>query len=487
MFGSDYIMERNNVIMFSGNMPDGPFSSTNCGIRVGYSNYYIAAGNHFFSGDIAEIIYYNRKLSIGEVQQVNDYLKYKYFITAYGAPIFMLGAQSPTGVQYNYVNMSVMAAPSVSSGISLFASGLGTINNNTTLYTMASTPASGNFNLVTIGNSGINNNFNFFEAGKDSGNNTFTMYTGSAGTSSGNVTLYTSGKGSSSGSINMIVQSQISSGNIPLYLCSWNPASGLFTMYTRAGVADAKFTATTWGSQAIHSGLSFYTAAWSTGDNHFTFMTNAADSKVSPLTMMVQQNPNPSGFNSTTLFLPAYSSGLNTSQMYDTVNMFTYSAFTKSMNMFVMAPSSARLTQGMNLYIVANPSGASNTLSMFVGNTVESGFKSTKMFVRGDGTLNNGLVYNKNMNMYINRPNDGGFNMFMKGNTPNSGVNFYMFGVLSSATGVNLSMTGGPYYGSGHLNLYMPGPSGLVKVGPTLYTKGIPHSSTGVNLYTHGF
>ncbi len=134
------------------------FSSANT-FRVGASER--VANSGLFTGDIAEIVAYNRRLSDLETGQVNDYLRQKYFLGGTsGIPLY------------------IASIASRQSGIPLYTSGAYFISSHPTLYTAAS------FSQHTT---------SLFEHGLISASGGKTLFTQSATRVSGLRPLYTHG------------------------------------------------------------------------------------------------------------------------------------------------------------------------------------------------------------------------------------------------------------------------------------------------------
>src|SRR5690554_517141 len=90
--GSNSAIRENGSIKVSGNLPSNSFE----GLTMGA--YYGGGGN--LSGDIAEYIYYNRALTISEIEDVENYLRHKY------APPVNLG---PNITQYGFCDTTLYA------------------------------------------------------------------------------------------------------------------------------------------------------------------------------------------------------------------------------------------------------------------------------------------------------------------------------------------------------------------------------------------
>lgn len=154
----DYMItfRRNGTIVDSGTLIT-PLPDANGMGPVVPNTYHVGClGNNFpfSSGDIAEIIVYDRRISNNEIANVENYLKYKYFIGgASASPIFTHGASANASGQYNPFTPLYIEVSPLSTGIPLYINnGISTSMDNVAFYTCAAPSFTGSGELYVAGN-----------------------------------------------------------------------------------------------------------------------------------------------------------------------------------------------------------------------------------------------------------------------------------------------------------------------------------------------
>jgi hypothetical protein len=203
------IFRRNGLLIGSGTfqtpLPDissPPFNGQGT-INIGSSD-----GTFIMSsGDIAEIILYDHRITDQQLSQVENYLKYKYFVGGVaGSPLFTNGCNTGTSGQYNLFPLFIYSEPasgqftlytqnaySISSGIPLYTAGVFTQNNDITLYTQSSSRSSSSGTLYTLGDTISNSGINLYTQSASSFNDNILLYMCTASVASGQTSLYING------------------------------------------------------------------------------------------------------------------------------------------------------------------------------------------------------------------------------------------------------------------------------------------------------
>lgn len=335
---------------------------------------------------IAEIVAYSRSLNDTEMGQVNNYLRWKYFINSYGCPLYVFSsATQPSGLsiytagaayQFNTASLYVGSSLSVASGVNTFVQAVNQQGGVANLYVHNYTSISGGVTLYT-------------QASLPPG--------------SGNVSLYTDGIG-----IGVGARSLFTIGSLPP--TSSNTAS-LFTFSAMPPVQSIfKTTPLFIGGTSIQSHMSMFVAGPSQMTSNFNipmflkttelinpvglsadlFVQNNTSSVNKGAKLYVQGQGSLDGGSIASNSMPLYInrflsnacsmfiSGTNT--LASGTNLFINGAAIGSTSLYVSGGANEH-SQTATLY-VSGPMGINNSVSLFIGGYPQI-HQSSKLYVRG--------------------------------------------------------------------------------------------------------
>ncbi len=483
-------MTRNGLPYASGdtsNMTTILPNSDQCRIAVGTTLFYAPTGTLYMDGQISEIILYNRKISQSEETQVADYLKFKYFVSAYGSPMFLYGPSS-TGVSsaYNSANLSLFNTSSLSSGVNLYAVGNDVVQSGANLIVTASDSSVSGVNLYVSGVGFSSNLSTLYMGGFDIVYSGVSLYAGGSIVSASGANLYTTGFDVVNSGVNMtIVGPPPATGYAPMFVSgvSVTPMMvGGADLFTMAGVARMGADLNVAGMDVGATGVNLYTVNALGGNNSATMFMPSVAGSGQGMSLFLKQIPPPSSYKTADLFVFS----ATTPTIYDVFSLYTKSYPSNGMTLFIQADDSATNRKGMDLFLKSDTPSVAATTPLYIENAYQSGFKSVKLFIKGDGTLNNGYVYSGSTSLYIQRPTDNGFTLFVKGNSVASGVDMSVKGAFYQTAATTMVINGFAPSSTGTFSLYTHGPD-ILTSGVNLFITGQPLCSTGVSLYTHGF
>jgi len=507
-----FFIRRNGTTV--NNLTAGINSNAKNPLYVGRSLVY--AGN-YLTGNIAELILYNRPLNSGELTSVEQYLAQKYNIPGNNSfPLFLYTTDTDSTSSGIYSDINLYTTSAVASGFPLYMSAKASGTAKFPLYVGSITSISGGFPLYTSGVNFIANSTSLYIGSSQSGINSFPLYIGNSQLSSGVFPIYISGVNLTTASIPLYMfPTQLSSSNVPLYLMpTLMNESGIF-LYTGAMSAisgntpiymsayittSGNFPAFIWGDIPIDSGKPLYIGSSLSISGQFTLYTHAIASghAIMPLTIYNPYIPPNTGTASTTLytFTPSVT-GIGINSLYDNIPLNIYGlGQSATMPLFLkntdfINPTGFIPSYLLPLYLQAPPVNTGtyfNSIPLMIGNytQVASGNPPmVKMFVQGDGILIGGSVETSNMVMFLDRPTANLFPLYVQSNYNFNEIPLMLQSSnIFGGSGINLSIIG--YGASGELPLYIAGP-GLVGSGISLFTKGLPTLVSNVNLFNHGF
>ncbi len=221
---------------------------------------------------------------------------------------------------------------------------------------------------------------------------------------------------------------QASSGFLTLYISGPNKASGLIDLYT-AGV-----------SGYLTKGLDLY--------------VRPHDVSSGPLNLYMQVNP--PGIASGTLDLYLNASNTGTTGLYKGLNLYIPGdVMTSNLNLTITGtnlPFRYENEYGLNLYLHNYIPNIQSSIDLYIlgstnGNTLGYVYKSTDLFIQGQGLIAGATPYSGWMNLYLHHlGTEKALNLFLNANGPTTSyVDLYLnaiSGYLSN--GLNLTM---PRYG----------------------------------------
>jgi hypothetical protein len=485
--GGNYTQRRNSSTIYSTTFAAGNIAANIAAgnsFSVGATRYNGAPSN-FYSGDIAEVILYNRALSTSEQVQVENYLKFKYFITALGCPLFMLGAQAPTGVFY-------ATTPLVALG------GTPVATNSVPLYTNSADFLSGNIPLYISSANFLSGLAPLYVAGKGSSSGSTTLYTAAANFLSGSVPLYIGSSNFLSGLKTLFMSGSVGLSNKNLSLFTYAaPNSGLYattslytTCFPTSGTASIPLY--TGSAVGLSGNVKLYIGSALSMSGSIPIYTLASTSFHKSMPLYVSQTT-VNKTNNIPLFVAVnqFSSAPGTNGMYKTMPLYMLSNINKGMPLYVKTDPFGITNKSLPLYVGVRESlwnPINNNIPLLIQNNTQSvNSRMVKLTVKGLGTLKGGLPFSQSMPLYIERAFNNGISLFIKSNTATSNAPLYTFGTNRIQSGVNLTTYGGPYSGVKTLSLYASGPSSISSSGIPLYVKGLPNVTANKTLYVNGF
>lgn len=415
--------------------------------KIGASTF---GGN--LNGDVAEIIAYNRRLSDSDVQTVDQYLMSKYVLGSTSQfTLFIQGDTAPT----SYI-----------SGIK-------------PLYVGSST----------------------------TGSKISTLYLRAIPTHTGTFPLYTHGPTSISGGISIVISGITSrtSGNFPLYM---GVTQSTYSMISMSISGTMHLTPTgiklfTQSAYQQYPPIKLYEGGFSSGTKSSTMFLagglsasmsrpifiNALASQNSPQMTLFTKNLFASTTGQTTLFLQSSFSPGNHSGIYTSRQLYLEGGkYRLSMPLYLSAePINTHPSESMTLFVQSpvHTGTINHSTTMFVQNTVLDEERAKKLFIRGDGTLDGGLISSGGMPLYLNIPFGKFMSLFIRGSGESSrGVNLYSRGVLNTSKNTTLYLSGRST--SGNFTMFIHGPTES-SGGKSMYVKGLPQSTDSITSYIHGF
>ena len=525
-----------NGISLTGAYTTSMSQSINNRLRVG-ATVVTSSPTDFFNGDIAEIAAYSRRLNETEVDQVTNYLLYKYNIpNTSPVPLFMWTTDngSSSGLYntvplYSYsintqssgVNLYTISAVNYATGVPLFTSASASYVSGKPLYISASTPYNTGTSLyigsATINNTGVNlyvpgglesKSLLLYVYGYTTQQSGMRLYTGSSTTAVSGFSIYMTGYPTTHiSTIPLYIgSSQTYPTGIPSYISAATTSASAFPLYTSAKMITEdgptlfipgqteylKHSLYVYGKETISTGIPFFTAASVSNTNTVQLYIGGKTEEHNQLGLFVKQLPPGTSTKSLALFITASSPG--SSGLYNVSPLYLYGyGIAESMPLFISNGEDYHAPTGllsMPLFLKAPnlASGIDNYTSLVVYNNATITGKMTKLYVRGDGVMDGASIYNGNMNLFL-KANDGsekGVSLYIQNNTNiTSGVPFYVAGVYNYSSGISLNVKGLTNYGSGIL-LSLTGKESFVS-GLSLYINGANYTTLNSTLYTHGF
>lgn len=390
-----YTINRNNTLIATG-------VATGAGVAA--ETFYVGADTTStskwgFTGDLAEIILYGRRLSIPEINNVNSYLEQTYNIFGQVAcSLYTLSTDSSTGT----VPLYTSAFDSVTSGDSLYIRGLGTVESGFRLYTQASTPISTGRTLFITSN--INSGMSLYIFGATAPTSGVTsLYVGASTPISSSTRLYT-------------VSSPIASGIMPLFLKQLPPSTGhsSTTLFVSAPITP--------GASNISKSTTLYMDSFGVGATLPMFLKNVE----SPTT------PN---------YMPMYLKTvelINTAYSNDVVTMFVENNTRETgrrVKLFIsgdgVMDGASVIDSHMNLFIKQKP-GDSKNVDLYM-KSHSSGNSHFTLYTKGVFNYSNSTTL-----MITGRGATGVFPLYLKtGESSSSGLRLYTSGKPEISSGIN--------------------------------------------------
>lgn len=455
---------RNGMFLGSGSQPTPIYTLST--LHLGYK---IAAGvGNYYIGDVAEIIGYGRPLSNDEKDDVEEYLKWKYFIGASTIPMCITGT----------------AGSGVSSMTTLYTSGPNEVSSTMTLFTFAAEQSSGLVPMTTWGgycetayDEIIDNEDSRYSEYGEGWENSDTNWINSPYSTTARIF----GGASTGTGVASWRFGNITPGYYDVFT-HWNAnhdrtLNAKYLIYDGSslkGTAEnIDQTSPPYGNYA--SGSHWYRLGLFnfTGPDVFVYLTGQKSDygervMVSDATRIVGYNCRPT--TNTTLFIqgdtsawpddsktlyikgsvhPMYSGGLNLSitstllsGMISTMPFYIYSAQTASITMFVKTDETLPINKSITLF-TNSPTITTNTLPMTLYNTVAQDSKFMRLVVRGEGEVDGAHVLRNSITLFMDRPTSNVFTMFINGSAgANSGVNMYTAGTYYSQSQTTLLTRG---------------------------------------------
>lgn len=484
-----------------------PFSPSNRIINVGG----LPSGNTFsaipFSGDIAEIIWYNRALSDSETQQVDNYLLNKYQAGANSnIPLYIYSVATSSVSQSIDLYTTSISTLSASSSIDLYTASMSTAESGLSLYTFSTSPVNSSISLYSMAASTIESGISLYTMSTNVIESGLSLYTFSASGYNSSTFLYMYGNSTINNNIPLYLDattatisstplyigaSQFANSGTSLYVYGMGMASSTSTLYTLASQQQfPPITLYVNGITSYNSGISLYTLSLTNNTNNIPLFTAARESGSSPLGLSISGYTPPSYNNSIPLYITTgFGDGLDSS-IYNNIPLYLNAGnLFGTMDLYMAAPGAdTNPSTAMPLYT----SGPTTTgiflqgIPLSITNNV-SGFNTyKKLFIQGLGTLNGGQTYSDNMPLYIGTSPGNQMSLFIGGNDVYT-TNFplYIGDVSQINSGVSLYMNGTIL--SGNIPLYISGPS-LATSGKTLYLQTPPSSVyNSTTMYVRGY
>lgn len=340
--------------------------------------------SRYYKGYIAEVIIYNRMLNDTEVGDIETYLKNKYAIDGTSSiPLFMVGADSPTGSIYNNRPLYTYNSPNTTSGINLYTVSTTGFTDNISLYIGSSQTVSSGWKLYIGASSTISSGTNLYIRGFQTQPSNIYLYTSASTVYDTGRTLYIRGL------------DQYGSG-LNLYTSSAALYSGLTTLYTSAGVQTLSNSLYIYGKDSVSGYIPLYTAnsvIVESGRSLFINGTYAYETKSSPLYIGSSES---------------YSSGLllyigSTTPIHSSAVLYIGSALSGSKSSNLYIPGSVE-TNRFGLYVYGKES-ASGYIGLYTGAATS---------------------FNASVNSYVagRSVGSGAMNLFIKQKPLPTGTNF---------------------------------------------------------------
>lgn len=465
--------------------------STSNTFKVGYGDF----SSLYFNGDIAEIVGYNRMVTSGEYFSIAQYLLFKYALpTIKYFPLFIYGADSSVSSIYNSFPLYTTGVGSYNNSLTLYEGGYSSENSTTTFYIGSSTNISGNINLYTSASTPINSSLSLYMISIGSSNLPTTLYIGSSESINSGITLWMTGSpiGSYYTSTTLYTASTtIYNSGINLYTSGAYLISSGLTLFTPGGYETSNFPLYMNGFSSGNLSTTLYIANTVSINSGSTLYIEGIYSGASQMPIFLYNKPPATGTKSLQFFLAnSLEAGSSASGIYKTIPMYMGGGFGPSAEVSLylqsLVESSPSSTMPLFLKVTETSGSPNDNFTLFLMNEI-SGYNSPrlKMYVKGDGVMDGASIGNASMPLYINRPNDNGFNMYIWGHdTSTSGISMFITSANSINSGVSLYIEGIGQTGS--FNLFLRGGQSI-NSGINMYIKGTPEINNNAILYTHGF
>lgn len=375
------------------------------------------------SGEIAEVVVYDNRISNANVTKVENYLKYKYFVAGVAStPLFTHGSNTGQSGQYSpkttlhlecvpassTTPLYIGSAYTIGSGFPLYTAGVPVSGTGTTLYMNTASPASSSGTMYTLGNTPNTSGISLYTHCGTSFNSNVLLYINAAPSYSGQTTLFIHGRTLSDGIQPFYIQG--------LQNLSANNNTALF-IATNTSSANS-------GVYSLYESRSLYTAGASDGT---------------------------------------------------------------SFNLYIKAKEQGDDSAGLPLFINTYYPTTANSTDMFIQNSNVMFSGQTKMFIKGLGDLDGGLNRYDNMNLYIERWPAGETTLFINSSITPSSTTLYTCSANSFSSGTSLITTGGQQLmGTGNFPFYVNA-GFIQDNNVSMYTHGLPSSNNNSILYTNGF
>lgn len=498
------------------------YSGANSLLYMGYSQY---DNSMYLNGDVAEILVFNSNT-------LSTYVSPPYF-----------GQTNLHNIIVDYLNDKYFNPSGINNSISLFTSGVAasTVNNEIPLYISSISTLTDSTSLFTSGNTiaPISDNTTLYIGSTMGQTVPKTLFVGAGSFNSGGFPLYTINI--PSGFVSLYIGAgSVNNGEIPLFIGNNSMQYSNFPLYVQGFMSGGQST-TLWtqGNLQQYPPMDLYTKGQQVGVDSidlFIGHTNSINggiplyvntgaenfSGIPPyyITTYVKGQPVPSGIGNIPLFM-ATTNIIGGSGLYNDSPLYTIggpSGYQTALPLFLgnnlrepFPPSG-----GMPLF-VSGPiySGTSHeNTTLFVGNYTQQinsqGYQG-KLYTRGAGTLNGGLIYQESMPLflgvgpfvsaivlptYFNSDyfglQDFNFNYFSPA-SPSApqgpsglsvGTTMFMFGTFSDFGGINMYTQG--LVNSGNVPLFIQAPLSISK-GIDMVISGTPIVNQSMTLYGAGF
>lgn len=496
---------------------------------------------NIFYGEIVEILCYNNNTvdstdpsgnyygTSNSHEQIIAYLTQKYFLGAVGAPSLFIQGTPPGVNTIDRTTTLYTTAPNASSTPASFS-----------LYEHGKTVASGKFPLYLDNSSIITSGKSLYIAGdytqkisplflyaqqppvaSSTPFRLFLKQTTTVSTGTKSTTLYTSTINHLSGVLStklfLCNPLPVLSGKMPLYIGGKGPPVSSVTVplfvgnfFSSASSVRSLYIGSTLN---FNSGISLFMARpetntfpmfidgklSSSSSLNLSLLSASSTFKAGPLYVKGAFNqtahmplysvsvPNPGATGLVSLFVPVLDTASNASGLYRAVPMWLGSRTQVGMNLFIATLPVGLPESEMPLYI-AGPIHSGylvDGVPFFVAQNNSFSSKQAKLFVRGLGGLNGGLIDQGNMPLYIDRWPANVVSMFIGGSGLfNRSAPMFISGVLNNTKMSPLYISG--LANSGKFPMYINGPNFNSNI-VTMAISGKPFVENDSILYTHGF
>ena len=266
---------------------------------------------------------------------------------------------------------------------------------------------------------------------------------------------------------------QDNNSSMDLYTLAYSSGFASKDLYIAGHIADnSGIPLYMYGAQPVNSGLDLFINGWDTRSSGLDLYIGGHIPSNSGLDLYLTAHANiAQGMNLFTKYSPVEKSGgfnlftfaATDSSIQAGMDLYLKTALARSvvgnLNLFISGPASGLSYGEMPLYL-ENNTLTSQSVELFLKNAYESGFKSLKLNIRGEGTLDNGLPANGSMPLYISRVEavENSIPLYLGVNDGvSSGLNMYMNGGTWASSGLDLTISNTYAIYSGVVELYTHG------------------------------